>query len=650
MPSGVYPDVLARAVKIGGVKHRKGDPHPAKGLSKNKFNSDGTPRKARKTRSKLVKVKEELGFQSKYTASEEYIYRRNMLNQLKDNYDFGALGDSVINNQTLDNFLEEIEDKPDLIFSKEVSDFLKTFEEKDPEEYENIRSMEVDTMSAEELGLRKQVGTGHPNVGYSGYYDIDRTAEPQKETGGAYGFGRRKHLKKRTGAFRAVGDKGEEIDYEEHPHFVSEAIMAENLRNTKDDDYEDYSKDYYRGNVVEDLELPLGPTSMKDKYSRLGLFSELLTTKGKVRERAKRSDFGRKIGRYKDVKESQFQYGGKYATQAELESKPDIVVERAVGRSYKGAKEDKLAFDTKGSVDIVDNLVMPETATDMDGNPIEIGGPYQQFLKDDASAFLSQINETYQKPEGLTQYDVEFDPKYKKDIENLELNPAPKGVLKMRAKQTPFQEELSEEGIMGGVKGLRTSKTDYNIGSHMGIDPHAMRRGELTLDMIQNPDKYVLEGKDLKYDTFGSKGLSKKRAEKYGIKLKPRFGEYNKDAPVISNFMDVMGGGGAIAEKIAKTINVKPPQEKKAEPLGGGGSAVPPLIEGSDLDTAVKAKKGEKLKWQTKEGQHITFQKNESGKFLHPNYRVVKGEDGKFYAKKKKKPKFIVKKSLKDSP
>jgi len=638
MPKGNYPDVLARATTIGGVKHRKGDPHPAKGLSKNKFLSDGTPRKARKTRSKLEKKKEELGFIKDYkslphrSVGEEYIYRKNMLEALNQ----GAITYATSSTfSSIRNLLEEIEDHPDKIFSKEVSDLLQHLKEDHPDEYDTIRAEEEENFGADALELTKQVGSGHPNVARQAYYDIDRTATPQKG-------GRVKHHSRRSGGVRRVG---EEIDYADHPHFVSEAILDDNLRNTKDDDYEDYSKDYYRGNVVEDVELPLGPSSKKEQYARLGLFSELLTTKGLVRQRAKRSDFGKKIGRYKDVVEETYSGG------------PTIVKERGVGRSYKGQAEDKASFDglkQGGSIMIQDGMVMPETATDMDGNPIELGGPYQQFVKDDASSFLEDINFNYAPPkEQPVGHNVQFkDSDARKKAFNYDFG----GDTGIGSKgKNPFHSRYQQKD--------RTLLEDNQHYSHMGIDPHAIPKGELTLDMIQNPDKYVLEGKDLKYDTFGTKGLSQKRAEKYGVKLIPKFGAYHEpaDTSAVSDFMGMLEGGGAIAEKIAKTINVKPPSQiiGTTSFLGGGASvssssisSVPPLIEGSDLDKAVQAKKSKfvvkKSLFKNEEGRDITFKKKEDGKFFHPSYIVSKGEDGKLFAKKRKKPKFVVKK--KDSP
>ena len=55
-----------------------------------------------------------------------------------------------------------------------------------------------------------------------------------------------------------------------------------------------------------------------------------------------------------------------------------------------------------------------------------------------------------------------------------------------------------------------------------------------------------------------------------------------------------------------------------------------------------------RILFKKEEGRDITFKKREDGKLFHPSYIVSKGEDGKLFAKKRKKPKFVVKK--KDSP
>ena len=74
MPSGVYPP---------DHKHEK-----ARGLSRNKYNAKGELRPQRKTRSKLAKVQEKLGLDTKKNPAEILGERRGLIGYAIDNYDF----------------------------------------------------------------------------------------------------------------------------------------------------------------------------------------------------------------------------------------------------------------------------------------------------------------------------------------------------------------------------------------------------------------------------------------------------------------------------------------------------------------------------------------------------------------------------------
>lgn len=106
MPSGVYPE----------FKDKKGTiPHPASGLSKNAYLSDGTKRPARKSRAKITAVKEEIGLD--VTKDLTHSFNQRILQ-------FQALS-KIVNDPTINEFIKY----PALMATREAQDILDSFKE-----------------------------------------------------------------------------------------------------------------------------------------------------------------------------------------------------------------------------------------------------------------------------------------------------------------------------------------------------------------------------------------------------------------------------------------------------------------------------------------------------------------------------------------
>lgn len=421
MPSGNYPEVLARGATIDGKKYMKGDKHPAAGLSKNKYLSNGKLRKARKSRSRLKAVKKDLGFKKDtYLASDEYIRRINLLKYYEEEYDFDdEQAREVGAGELLAEVKSMIELDPRNIMGKEFQNIIDILGMAGaPVEYTSGRGKskvvsEVSrTMDAELFAMGLDAGMDRPE-GFTSAKDLE-VKKVVSKGGKGLDFGERDT---RYGFRRGLVKQ--DIDTKD-PYFLAEALkskLVEKQQELKEDfdakqreakeDPEYYQK-YYKlsreeqvkryeeqrinkqrlvkdraGIGYENPELQTKQFVRPENRALGADLSELLTYKGTERKRAKRSDYGKARGTRKErnVRELEKVMGAQPFGSIDV-----APVKQERHQRVRDFDEDNPEYTDEPT------MILPETLTDIDGNPIELKtkgaqAEFQDRFKDIFSQF-----------------------------------------------------------------------------------------------------------------------------------------------------------------------------------------------------------------------------------------------------------------------
>ena len=98
MPVGVYPDFKDKAQTIA---------HPAKGLSKNKYDAKGNLRPQRKTRSKLVETKKKYGIGDTEDIGDTIRKRLGLVRYIEEYYGISGKDKILMNEENADGLLSE---------------------------------------------------------------------------------------------------------------------------------------------------------------------------------------------------------------------------------------------------------------------------------------------------------------------------------------------------------------------------------------------------------------------------------------------------------------------------------------------------------------------------------------------------------------
>ena len=220
MPSGVYPE---------DHKHVK-----ARGLSRNKFDTKGEPRKPRKSRSKIADAKQAIGLQATDNPQQVLQERRGLVRYALDNYDFGMTGGSRAH-------LEMMVDNQNLLMSDEGKSVSDSFRDD-----------------------------------YAQHMNQDVTPTPIP--------------KKTPKSKKQIVVMGDDYDHADHPPDVTPNTIFHKVNKTAINTANAFP--------LYDIDNPYSNLTAKD-------LSPTLLTKGKVRQRAERSD----KGKAKERKLSPYQQG-----------------------------------------------------------------------------------------------------------------------------------------------------------------------------------------------------------------------------------------------------------------------------------------------------------------------------------------------------
>lgn len=146
MPKGVYPDFADK---------KKTKPHPAKGLSKNKYDAKGNLRPPRASRSKLAKEKEKIGVSAQDDLQEQLQSRRGMFKWLLEDTQLEPDDEKLYQSFIDDPILLMTKSAGDL--QKEVLENLRTEYDYGDEDMPNFLQLGIPTQD-EISGKYKKVG------------------------------------------------------------------------------------------------------------------------------------------------------------------------------------------------------------------------------------------------------------------------------------------------------------------------------------------------------------------------------------------------------------------------------------------------------------------------------------------------------------